>query len=74
MTTESKKVDNLVTGIEAIAEANNIIKAKDASIRDLEAREAALKDSIAALETNKANLEKENNKIFGENKEAEDRK
>lgn len=74
MTTESKKVDNLVTGIEAIAEANNIIKAKDASIKELETREAVLKDSIAALETNKANLEKENSKIFSENKDAEARK
>lgn len=74
MSTETKQLDNLATGIEAIAEANNIIKAKDASIKELEARETALKDSIAALETNKANLEKENNKIFAENKEAEDRK
>lgn len=74
MSTESKKVDNLVTGIEAIAEANNIIKAKDASIKELETREAVLKDSIAALETNKANLERENSKIYGDNKDAEARK
>ena len=74
MSTESKKVDNLVTGIEVIAEANNIIKAKDASIKELEEREAVLKDSIAALETNKANLERENSKIYGDNKDAEARK
>lgn len=67
-------VTNMGFAINEIAEANNQIRAKAASIEELAAKEAELKTSIEALEKNKVNLEKENFEKFEQINAAEARK
>lgn len=62
-------VQDMGFAINQIAEANNQIRAKEASIEGLASKESELQKSIAALEENKKNLEAENNKKFNEGKD-----
>lgn len=67
-------VTDMGFAINKIAEANNQIRAKEASIGDLATKEAELKAEIEALEKNKKNLEKENFDKYESIKAAEARK
>lgn len=67
-------VQDMGFAINQIAEANNQIRAKEASLGELTAKESELQKSISALEENKKNLEAENNKKFNEGKEIGTRK
>lgn len=60
--------------IQKIAEANNIMKENDATIKAQEEKKENLEKDIASLEQNKQQLTEENTKIYTENKKGEDRR
>lgn len=67
-------VTDMGFAINKIAEANNQIRAKEASIGELASKESELKIAIEALEKNKVNLEKENFEKYEQINAAEARK
>jgi hypothetical protein len=73
-TDQAPVVTDMGFAINKIAEANNQIRAKEASIGDLATKESELKAEIEALEKNKKNLEKENFDKYESIKAAEARK